>query len=91
MGLFDRFKRRVKEVSDEVDTEELTVAEDSAEGQEITASKTQNQFPIQDNLSKKPEEADDFEIETDDDDWEVFDEDDEGMTQQNQDTDDDSN
>ena len=64
MGLFDRFKRRVKEVSDEVDTEELTVAEDSVEGQEIAASKTQNQFPIQENLSQKPEELDDFEIET---------------------------
>ena len=27
MGLFDRFKRRVKEVADEVDTESLTVTE----------------------------------------------------------------
>ena len=33
MGLFDRFKRRVKEVSDEFDTDELTVEEDSVEGQ----------------------------------------------------------
>ena len=32
MGLFDRFKRRVKEVANEVDSEALTVNEDSAEG-----------------------------------------------------------
>ena len=88
MGLFDRFKRRVKEVSDEVDTAELTVAEDSAEGQEITAIKTQNNLSTQENISQKPEEVDDFEIETDDEDWEVFDEDDEGVTQQDQDADD---
>ena len=32
MGLFDRFKKRVKEVAEEVDSEALTAAEDSAEG-----------------------------------------------------------
>ena len=32
MGLFDRFKKRVKEVANEVDSEALTVNEDSAEG-----------------------------------------------------------
>ena len=33
MGLFDRFKRRVQEVAEEVDSEELTATEDSDEGQ----------------------------------------------------------
>lgn len=32
MGLFDRFKKRVKEVAEEVDSEALTATEDSAEG-----------------------------------------------------------
>ena len=39
MGLFDRFKRRVKEVADEVDTESLTVTEDSNEAKELIAAK----------------------------------------------------
>ncbi|HII44556.1 MAG TPA: hypothetical protein HA327_00805, partial [Candidatus Poseidoniaceae archaeon] len=39
MGLFDRFKRRVKEVADEVDTDSLTVIEDSAEAKEIIAAR----------------------------------------------------
>ena len=55
MGLFDRFKRRVKEVADEVNTEDLTVTEDSTEGQEIIAAQNQAQEDI---------------IQTDDDDWE---------------------
>ena len=38
MGLFDRFKRRVKEVADEVDTESLTVTEDSNEAKELIAA-----------------------------------------------------
>ena len=41
MGLFDRFKRRVKEVAEEVDTDSLTVGEDSEEAQEIISSKQQ--------------------------------------------------
>ena len=32
MGLFDRFKKRVKEVAEEVDSEALTAVEDSEEG-----------------------------------------------------------
>ena len=33
MGLFDRFKRRVQEVAEDVDSDELTATEDSEEGQ----------------------------------------------------------
>ena len=43
MGLFDRFKRRVKEVSDEFDTDELTVEEDSVEGQQLASAKLQTE------------------------------------------------
>ena len=32
MGLFDRFKKRVKEVAEEVDSDALTAMEDSEEG-----------------------------------------------------------
>ena len=42
MGLFDRFKRRVKEVADEVDTESLTVTEDSIEAKELIAAQQEN-------------------------------------------------
>ena len=42
MGLFDRFKRRVKEVADEVDTESLTVTEDSNEAKELIAAQQEH-------------------------------------------------
>ncbi len=74
MGLFDRFKRRVKEVAEEVDTDSLTVGEDSEEAQEIISSRQQiKDFddsvdkPELDNQASKS-------ITTDEDDWEVLDE-----------------
>ena len=36
MGLFDRFKRRVQEVAEDVDSDELTATEDSEEGQVLS-------------------------------------------------------
>ena len=73
MGLFDRFKRRVKEVADEVDTESLTVTEDSNEAKELIAAQQENlQTKIaQPEVSKSTNES----IVTDDDDWEVLDHD----------------
>ena len=75
MGLFDRFKRRVKEVAEEVDTDSLTVGEDSEEAQEIISSRQQikdfddsEDKPELDNQASKS-------ITTDEDDWEVLDED----------------
>ena len=73
MGLFDRFKRRVKEVSDEVDTDDLTVSEDSPEGQEIVAANVQTAEPpsnIQPTVNAQQETKN---IAADDDDWEMFD------------------
>ena len=73
MGLFDRFKRRVKEVADEVDTESLTVTEDSNEAKELIAAQQENLQTeiVQPKVSKSTNET----IVTDDDDWEVFDDD----------------
>lgn len=77
MGLFDRFKRRVKEVAEEVDTDSLTVGEDSEEAQEIISSKQQvrdfDDYEEQPELDAQSSQS----ITTDDDDWEVFDEDEE--------------
>ena len=89
MGLFDRFKRRVKEVSDEVDTDDLTVEEDSTEGQQLAAHKRQQKPALQDNLAQNPNDVNGFEIDTDDDDWEIFDEGGEGAAQQKNDPNDD--
>ena len=89
MGLFDRFKRRVKEVADEVNTEDLTVTEDSTEGQEIIAAQNQVQEEIHqsedENLTHNHEDI----IQTDDDDWEVFEEEEPQESTPSQDTDDD--
>ena len=77
MGLFDRFKRRVKEVAEEVDTDSLTVGEDSEEALEIISSKQQvrdfDDYEEQPELDAQSSQS----ITTDDDDWEVFDEDEE--------------
>ncbi|MEC8313367.1 MAG: signal recognition particle receptor subunit alpha, partial [Candidatus Thermoplasmatota archaeon] len=77
MGLFDRFKRRVKEVAEEVDTDSLTVGEDSEEAQEIISSRQQvrdfDDYEEQPELDAQASQS----ITTDDGDWEVFDEDEE--------------
>ena len=69
MGLFDRFKRRVKEVADEVNTEDLTVTEDSTEGQEIIAAQNQVQEETHQSRQSLTHNQEDI-IQTDDDDWE---------------------
>ena len=89
MGLFDRFKRRVKEVADEVNTEELTVTEDSLEGQEIVAAQTQGQEEIQQNDDQNLTDNQEDQIQTDDDDWEFFDEEEVQENPSTQDSDDD--
>ena len=77
MGLFDRFKRRVKEVAEEVDTDSLTVVEDSEEAREIISSRQQvRDFDDYEDKSQLDDQATQS-ITTDHDDWEVFDEDEE--------------
>ena len=75
MGLFDRFKRRVKEVAEEVDTDSLTVGEDSEEALEIISSKQQVRDFDDYEEQPEPDVQVSQSITTDDDDWEVFDED----------------
>ena len=75
MGLFDRFKRRVKEVAEEVDTDSLTVGEDSEEALEIISSKQQVRDFDDYEEQPEPDVQASQSITTDDDDWEVFDED----------------
>ena len=78
MGLFDRFKKRVKEVANEVDSEALTANEDSAEGRAALASSQvvdedwdevldddKNALILPDETSSADEDWDDWEEEDD--------------------------
>ena len=56
MGLFDRFKRRVQEVAEEVDSEELTATEDSVEGQVALQTATEIEEDWEDEPISEPEE-----------------------------------
>ena len=89
MGLFDRFKRRVKEVADEVNTEDLTVTEDSTEGQEIIAAQNQVQEETHQSEDQNLTHYQEDIIQTDDDDWEVFEEEEPQESTPSHDTDDD--
>ena len=73
MGLFDRFKRRVKEVADEVDTDSLTVVEDSAEAKEIIAARQET--IAEEATYYATAETVEAPIVTDDDGWEILDDD----------------
>ena len=71
MGLFDRFKKRVKEVADEVDSEALTVVEDSQEGLAAIHASQQQQDDWDDDVEDVYEESVEPEPSraSDDDDW----------------------
>ena len=72
MGLFDRFKKRVKEVAEEVDSEALTAVEDSEEG--IAAIETSRYIEEdweEETLEEEVEEP--TPIESQDDDWDDWD------------------
>ena len=72
MGLFDRFKKRVKEVAEEVDSDALTAVEDSEEG--IAAIETSLHIE-EDWEQEDPEEdlGESISSETPDDDWDDWD------------------
>ena len=78
MGLFDRFKKRVKEVAEEVDSEALTATEDSAEGKLALKTSAVHEDEWEDADTEEldqtlpPIEEEKFE----DDDWDDEDEDD---------------
>ena len=72
MGLFDRFKKRVKEVAEEIDSEALTAVEDSEEG--IAAIETSRYIEEdweEETLEEEVEEP--TPIESQDDDWDDWD------------------
>jgi fused signal recognition particle receptor len=78
MGLFDRFKKRVKEVAEEVDSEALTAVEDSEEG--IAAMETSRY--IEEDWEEETFEEE-FEeptpSESQDDDWDDWDDEEEDI------------
>ena len=71
MGLFDRFKRRVQEVAEDIDSEELTATEDSEEGQVALQTTTVIEEDWDDEPLSEPEELPPEPIESEDewDDW----------------------
>ena len=72
MGLFDRFKKRVKEVAEEVDSEALTAVEDSEEGiAAIETSRFIEEDWEEETLEEEVEEP--TPIESQDDDWDDWD------------------
>ena len=72
MGLFDRFKKRVKEVAEEIDSEALTAVEDSEEGiAAIETSRIIEEDWEEETLEEEVEEP--TPIESQDDDWDDWD------------------
>jgi len=57
MGLFDRFRKRVREVAEGADESELVAAEDSAEAQEAMAAAARNHTESTPESTDPPEDA----------------------------------
>ena len=81
MGLFDRFKKRVKEVAEEVDSDALTAMEDSEEGvaalessKHIEEDWEDDVFDVEDESTEEGPPA-----ESSDDDWDDWDDDDDDI------------
>jgi len=80
MGLFDRFKKRVKEVAEEVDSEALTAVEDSAEGLAVIESTV----PVEEDWDEEapvpePVAIEEPVTESSDDDWDDWDDEEEDI------------
>ncbi len=75
MGLFDRFKKRVKEVAEEVDSDALTATEDSEEGKAALETSVHNEEEWEDVDTDETEQSlTSFEEEqSGDDDWDDWD------------------
>ena len=75
MGLFDRFKKRVKEVAEEVDSDALTATEDSEEGKAALETSVHNEEEWEDADAEETEQSlTSFEEEqSGDDDWDDWD------------------
>jgi fused signal recognition particle receptor len=81
MGLFDRFKKRVKEVAEEVDSEALTAVEDSEEG----LAAIESSVPVEEDWDEEVPDPEPVVNEepvmesSDDDDWEDWDDEEEDI------------
>ena len=70
MGLFDRFKKRVKEVAEEVDSDALTAVEDSEEAVAALESLTPIEEEWEEDVPEVEHEPnEETVIESQDDDW----------------------
>ena len=80
MGLFDRFKKRVKEVAEEVDSDALTAMEDSEEGAAALESSKHVEEDWEENVPEIEEERFDEPVaESSDDDWDDWDDEDDDI------------
>ena len=81
MGLFDRFKKRVKEVAEEVDSDALTAMEDSEEGVAALESSKHIEEDWEDDVFDVEDESTEEEppAESSDDDWDDWDDDDDDI------------
>tara|TARA_B100000459_G_scaffold143478_1_gene105134 strand:- start:51 stop:1412 length:1362 start_codon:yes stop_codon:yes gene_type:complete len=79
MGLFDRFKKRVKEVAEEVDSDALTALEDSEEAKEaIEISRHVEEDWEEDLVEEEVSQQESIES-SDDDDWDDWDDEEEDL------------
>ena len=74
MGLFDRFKKRVKEVAEEIDSDALTAQEDSVEGKAALESSSMIEEEWEEDVPEEPQTLppETYE-EPSDDDWDDWD------------------
>ena len=81
MGLFDRFKKRVKEVAEEVDSDALTAMEDSDEGiAALESSKHVEEDWEDETLDIEDEQIVETPDESSDDDWDDWDDEDDDIS-----------
>ena len=70
MGLFDRFKKRLSEVVDEVDADAISAEGGSNEALDVLEQSKSTPLTAESNTFQEPEDANPI---TDDDDWEILD------------------
>ena len=74
MGLFDRFKKRVKEVAEEIDSDALTANEESAEGKAALEASNPADEEWEDDVFEAQEELPEvIDTPSSDDDWDDWD------------------
>ncbi len=80
MGLFDRFKKRVKEVAEEIDSDALTANEESAEGKAALEASNPADEEWEDDVFEAQEELPEvIDTPSSDDDWDDWDDEEEDI------------